>query len=162
MPRAYIVHLARVLPDDETALAALADPAFNPASQVILSAGEALSEPAGASDEAVRVITYEPERVVVEATLARPGYLVLADTYYPGWRATVDGAPVTIRRANLLVRAVYLAPGQHRVEFVYAPDTLRWGAMVSGMGGIILLGMLIAECHAKAADAPRRSRRGGV
>ncbi len=162
LPRAYVVHRARVFPDDETALAALADPAFNPATQVILSAGEALSDSAEVADEAARVITYEPERVAVEATLARPGYLVLADTYYPGWRATVDGTPVTIQRANLLFRAVYLTPGQHRVVFIYAPDTLRWGAMVSGIGWVILTGMLIAGYRAKVAGVPRRSRQGGV
>jgi uncharacterized membrane protein YfhO len=45
--------------------------------------------------------------------------LLLADTYYPGWVAEVDGNPVPIYRANLSVRAIQLPKGRHSVRFSY-------------------------------------------
>ena len=147
LPRAYVVHRARVIAEDEAALAVLADPAFDPASEVVIAEGEALSDAAGAADEAVHIVAYGPERVVIAATLSRPGYLVLGDTYYPGWQAMVDGVSVAVRRANLLLRAVYLPPGSHRVEFVYAPSTLRWGALVSALALATISGMWLIGCR---------------
>jgi len=79
----------------------------------------------------VTIVSYEPERVIIEADLASDGYLILTDTYYPGWRAYVDGEESSIIRANLLFRAISLAAGQHRVEFAYEPTSLKIGAAVS-------------------------------
>jgi hypothetical protein len=60
------------------------------------------------------VVAYEPERAEVDVQLARPGFLVLTDTHYPGWRAEVNGA------AARNLRADYLFPG-HRPGFGRAP-----------------------------------------
>ena len=54
--------------------------------------------------ENVEVLRYEPQRVELRAKLDRPGLVILADTFYPGWRLTVDGRPAPILRANLLMR----------------------------------------------------------
>ena len=62
---------------------------------------------------------------------SKPGYLVLSDTFYPGWRATIDGRPTRIYRANSLVRAVAVDSGDHEVEFVYDPATPKVGAALS-------------------------------
>jgi uncharacterized membrane protein YfhO len=77
------------------------------------------------------MVSCEPERVIIEADLASDGYLMLTDTYYPGWRAYVDGEESSIIRANLLFRAISLAAGQHRVEFAYEPTFLKIGAAIS-------------------------------
>ena len=73
------------------------------------------------------MVAYEPERVVIEVDAPRPGYLVLTDSYYPGWQAMVDRAATTILRANGFFRAVALDEPQ-RVEFV-SPEQLGWGAL---------------------------------
>jgi hypothetical protein len=131
LSRAFVVHQARVL-DDEAALAAMEDPTFCPEEEVILASGgrEALSSHDSGEDE-VEILSYEPERVVISANLAEAGYLVLTDTYYPGWRALVDGLEMPIYRADLLFRAVYLPAGQHRIEFIYDPCSFRVGAAIS-------------------------------
>ncbi|MCP4036695.1 MAG: YfhO family protein, partial [bacterium] len=83
----------------------------------------------------------EPERVVVKARSDRAGYLVLSDAYYPGWRARVDGKPVSIHRANYLFRAVPIPAGESRVEFVFESDSLERGLWTSA-GAVALLATL--------------------
>jgi hypothetical protein len=82
-----------------------------------------------------------PERVVVETDAATPAYLVLADTFDPGWSATVDGRPAPIRPAYVAFRAVFLAAGEHTVIFTYRPAGFELGLGLSGCG--ILLGLLL-------------------
>jgi uncharacterized membrane protein YfhO len=151
LPRAWVVHQAEVIPDDEQAIARLREPDFDPARTAILASGETL---AGAGVAMAQVVSYAPEEVVVDVTTDAPGYLLLADTFYPGWQAVVDGQPTPILRADVLFRAVRLGPGIHRVEFRYRPASLRWGAWISaaaallwvgGMFGALLYGRLPQE-----------------
>jgi len=173
LPRAYVVYAARFVADDEEALAALADPDFDPAREVVLegrdeegrgvqgagkqgSKGARLQSRRGAGSQGHKVArvqgafveVYEPERVVVRAILVEPGYLVLSDTHYPGWKAWVDGEPAVILRANLLFRAVALGAGEHVVEFRYQPASLRWGAAIS-LAALALLLAGLGFCIAR-------------
>jgi hypothetical protein len=136
LPRAFVVHRARLMEDDESVVAAMRDESFRPDEEVILAEasprwGASVSLQATLNPDQVTIISYEPERVIIEADLASEGYLVLTDTYYPGWRAYVDGEESPIIRANLLFRAIGLSAGQHRVEFSYEPASLKIGAAVS-------------------------------
>jgi uncharacterized membrane protein YfhO len=69
----------------------------------------------------VQVVQYEDARVTLRASLEAPGYLILADLYYPGWRATVNGAVVPVLRADGVFRALALPAGEHEILFVYRP-----------------------------------------
>ena len=66
-------------------------------------------------------------------------YLVVSDSHYPGWRATLDGSSVPLHRANYALRAVRLPAGTHRVRFEYAPWSFRGGLAVSllSLGGLL-------------------------
>jgi uncharacterized membrane protein YfhO len=75
----------------------------------------------------------------VDARSDAPGYLLLTDTFYPGWRATVDGVPAEILRADVAFRALRLEPGEHRVEFSYQSVSLRWGAWISAVALLLLI-----------------------
>jgi hypothetical protein len=85
-----------------------------------------------------RVVVDEPQRVRVEAELARAGLLVLADAYYPGWRAyrqTPGGwEPIANYRTNRVLRGVWLPAGRQCVEWRYEPDSFRRGAALSLAG----------------------------
>jgi len=135
LPRAFLVRRARVLPNAEEALAALRDPAFDPAEEVVLAEGEALDAPGGQGS--VEMVSYEAERVELNVRLDGPGYLVLTDTYYPGWEATVDGEPVPLRRVDLYFRAVRLDAGEHRVVFRFRSAPVRWGLGVSAAAWLL-------------------------
>ncbi|MHB8420741.1 MAG: YfhO family protein [Myxococcales bacterium] len=97
-----------------------------------------------------RLVSDGGERVAVETASASERWLVLADQYYPGWVATVDGVLAPIRRSYGAVRAVRLGAGRHRVVFEYRPASFRAGALVSA---VTLLGLLAAAL----ARRPKRS-----
>jgi hypothetical protein len=84
-----------------------------------------------------RIVTDLPERVVVWTESAAPAYLVLADTFDPGWSATLDGRPVPIRPAYVAFRAVALPAGPHTVEFTYRPAGLTLGLALSAAGAAL-------------------------
>src|SRR2546429_8539757 len=84
----------------------------------------------------------EPARVVVAASTDAPAWLVLTDTWFPGWRARVDGADVVVRRADHAFRAVALPPGRHEVEFTFTPRGLRAGAAIT-LAALALVGVLL-------------------
>jgi hypothetical protein len=141
-PRSYVVSGTRIA-DGAAAYRALADPSFDPAREIVLPEGR--PEPPGeAPAGASRVLELRHDRVRLEADLVRAGYLVLADTYDPGWKASVDGQPAPVLRANAGFRAVRLEPGRHQVEMVYRPASVVAGAALSA--ATLLLG-----CGAAAA-----------
>jgi uncharacterized membrane protein YfhO len=72
--------------------------------------------------------------VRAQASLSNPGYLVLVDTFDPGWRVRVDGHPATLLRANIAFRAVLLPPGTHEVTFLYRPWSVGLGLTLSATG----------------------------
>ena len=89
------------------------------------------------------------ERVRLRVTSAQPGTLVLADTWYPGWVAEVDGAPVEVRRVAPDHRAIDLDQGTHEVLFAYRP---WWRLSIwSSLGWLVVL--LLASWKATATPA---------
>lgn len=156
LPRATIVHEARLIPDDARALEALSTPDFQPARTVILSEGQPLENAGSGVADRVIVLIYEAERIVIEADLGSPGILVLSDTDYPGWQAFVDGAETAIWRANLLFRAVPLPAGHHRVEFIFNPPSWALGLRLSCASLIALAGAL-AVARLRQARTPALS-----
>ena len=107
--------------------------------------------PLAVSSGRVLSIERSGERLRVEAESESDGVLVLNDAYWPGWIATIDGAPASILRADVLVRAVPWPAGRHVLEMRYAPAEVRVGALLTGLGAI---GILIAA----AWPALRRRR----
>jgi len=75
--------------------------------------------------------------------MVQAGYLVLTDTFYPGWQATVDGEPAEILPADHAFRAVSLEAGEHTIRFEYRPLSFRVGAWVSLGAGLLLAAALI-------------------
>ncbi len=139
LPRAFIAHAATVANDD-AAFARLRDPSFQPEREVLLSEGGELRDVAPARDS-VEIATYKSGRVAIKATTDQPGYLVLADSWYPGWNALVDGRSAPIHRADVLFRAVRIEPGTHDIEFEYRPLSFAVGATISAISLLIALGI---------------------
>jgi hypothetical protein len=126
MPRAWMAHGIVTVADEAAARQALAAPGSDPTRRPVVegSVSETLS-PARALGEATRAgfarITRDlPELVEVETSTEREeAVLILADSWFDGWTAELDGEPVTMRPANLAFRAVAVPRGVHTVTFRY-------------------------------------------
>lgn len=140
LPRAFIVHNTQVL-TDEAAYMRMNRDDFDPRRLLILSAGTELSTRNGAQldDESVKIVEYKPERITIDVQASADGYVLLTDSWYPGWSARVDGREATIERSDYIFRAVRVSAGSHRVEFEYRPLSLYAGASLS----LIALGFLV-------------------
>jgi hypothetical protein len=148
LPRASLFSAAEVQPDDRV-LARLKDPSFDPYEKVVLSAESVsaedaamlrpLTEASTAPVTRARIALYQSQRVRIEADSSVPAVLMLNDTNFPGWRATVNDKPAPILQADYLFRGVLVPAGKSIVEFSYQPTSFRLGAIISALALVALL-----------------------
>jgi hypothetical protein len=138
LPRAYLVPNAIVRASGKSSIEVmnfLAEGAFDPRREVVFEAGDApprlptTVRPSLPGE--VRLEVEEDMRMRLRVVTPEEQFLVLADTYYPGWKATVDGQPTPIYRANYLMRAVVVPAGEHVVEFRFEPASFWLGFRVT-------------------------------
>jgi hypothetical protein len=86
-----------------------------------------------------------PDRISILVQTTRPQLLILADTYYPGWQARIDGERTPIVATNVLFRGVLVKSGTHWVEFQYRPYALGLGLLVSLMGSLTVVALLLGH-----------------
>jgi hypothetical protein len=87
-----------------------------------------------------RIVNYGPNRLAIETVADKRAALVVSETYYPGWEATMDGRPAAILTANYLLRGVIVPEGRHLVEMRYTAPAARRGAIISALTLLALLG----------------------
>lgn len=144
LERVRIAHdsVSRAGPEEAAAWLASAASAARHARDGVLASTVVLEPAAGgvlpptlsgheSSEGRVRIVPQpDPDRLMLEAELTAPGFVVIADAYYPGWKAWVDGRPAAIFPADLLFRAVAVPAGAHALELRYHPPSLRYGAVL--------------------------------
>jgi hypothetical protein len=104
----------------------------------------------GPDDAAVEIVSFEAERVALQTRTRHPSLLVLAEAWYPGWSATVDGIETPCVPANAWMRAVAVPAGTHRVELRFRSRLLLPGALLSLLAAVGLIVLARGE-------GPRRS-----
>lgn len=107
--------------------------------------------------EAVGFDRYEPTRVEMTARLSRPGFVVLADVDFPGWRLTIDGKPAPILKANRLMRGAAVEAGTHRLVYTFEPASLKVGVSASLAGFAALAGLVVWSIRQREPRLPRPS-----
>ncbi len=127
--------------DEEDVLAHLVDNPERIGEEVVLSDPDAPVTEAGDDSGQAEIQSYDNTRVVVDASMPDDGYLFVADTWYPGWSASIDGEETEIFRANHAFRAVHVPAGNHEVEFSYQQPWLREGAVVSIVSVLLTIGI---------------------
>jgi hypothetical protein len=100
----------------------------------------------------------DAHEVRLRVTTLGSSFLVLSDTFYPGWRAEVDGRPAAIQRANITQRAVRLEPGAHEVRFYFRSTPALLGAGISALSALVLGLLLLGERRARQATGGGRRR----
>jgi hypothetical protein len=127
----YLTSLGHAMPDGTTHV-----DLFDPKRQAVIETptGARLNLPAGPTDppgpeRPARIVSYGAERVEVDVPAGGPGLVVLADTYFPGWKATVNGRPAQVLATDVTFRGVLLGSEASDVVFTYhSPGgKLGWG-----------------------------------
>jgi hypothetical protein len=141
--RLHIAGKAESFSNEGEIIKRMADTGFNPDDTVLIyekgkeGAGEGVLKDKDRGGDIrwhARFLHYGANRVEIEAQTDRDAWLYLSDTYYPGWKAYVDGKKTKIYRANLAFRAIKIPKGGHTVVFRYAPVSLYIGLILTVIG----------------------------
>jgi hypothetical protein len=139
LPRARLVADAVVVSDDQ-AVARILDPAFDVARTAVLAEEPPIQLPGGAATGEVTWIERGINQMRLQVRSEGPALLVLADNWFPGWHARVNGRETAVLRAYHALRAVPVGAGEQTVELYYASSVLRGSLMLS----IAALALLLA------------------
>lgn len=149
LPRAFLATGLDVVPNADAVVGRLKSPTWRAQQAAVASATEVdasqMFRETGDPGQA-RIVVDQPERVVVDTNAAGRRVLVLTDSFYPGWEATVDGVAQPILPVNVLFRGIVVGPGSHQVVFSYQPASWRLGVILSALG---VLGGLAALIFAR-------------
>jgi hypothetical protein len=141
-PRAFMVREIITIPDDDmsvnAALQLMDTPDFDPSTTAVIAAENLPAADSTALDSTVAITHYEAERIELQVNASRAGYLVLADAWYPGWHATVNGTETPIYRADVMFRAIYVPEGESTVVFTFAPTAYPLALIIGGAAWLAL------------------------
>jgi hypothetical protein len=145
LSRARAVHLVESVPDPGRLAMRIEEPSFDPATTALL-VNEPVPQLESCAGDEVGIGSYAPNRVRIQANMRCRGLVILADTYFPGWQASVDGRPAKIHAVYAGLRGVVVEAGRHEIEYRYRPMSVFAGA------ALMLVGLLLASV------LPRRVR----
>jgi hypothetical protein len=151
-PRAWVATGATAVSSYDEALAKVTSGDVNPRVDVVRVAGSSGTPPDIPGE--VREVRREPQHVMLSGSFpggSQGSWVVMADAYYPGWRAWVDGRPAPVERVDYILRGVPVERPATRIDTVYAPASFRLGQFVSVVSLAVLVG---------AVACPGRRRRG--
>lgn len=141
LPRAYFAPCAVAVKGPVQAFEALRSQPPDAGSLLVVEGVQPRScrpAPGSAARGSVRFLADRPNRVVLESRSDVPGYVVLSDLNYPGWRAWIDGGPVPVLHANGAGRAVEVSRGAHRVEMRFEPGSFRNGLAITALAALLI------------------------
>ena len=150
-PPAYAwVATAGLKLNDSSAVGVVLDPRLNPRAVVLLAEDAPVQAPAldtlpTPSTATARVTQWEPGRMTValETPPDADGYLVVAENWYLGWRATVDGQSEPVLRANVAQMAVPLRAGAREVELTFTSATYARGRLLTVLSLVAVIGLVV-------------------
>jgi hypothetical protein len=130
---------------------------FDPLATVLVETEAASAATASIAKDAAAeavVTRYEPQRIELRTRNSSAGFLVLSEVDYAGWTAWIDGRPAALHRADYTLRGLAVPAGEHRIEILYRPQTLRNGAL-GALLGLLLLAAGYARMRMRAGAEAR-------
>lgn len=145
MGDAWINYGVRVVDSPEKALASVFSSEFDPRREVVLEQFPSkrypeFDIPPATSVKNIRRVS--PTETVYRVKLDRPGFLVVSESGYSGWRAYMDGKPTQWLQADFILRAVELPSGIHTVRFEYRPWWISVATTLTLCGVVVIFGLL--------------------
>jgi hypothetical protein len=156
LPRAYLVGRARVT-EPGGALDVMRSPDFDPRQEAILHEAPPMTLADGPVAGEARITSRRDDEVRLTVKVDRPALLVLAENYYPGWQAWVNGESAPVLLANHTFRAVAVPAGEHDVVFRFRPTELFIGFWIYVLGMLALAGygaLLVVRRLRAPAEGP--------
>jgi len=130
--------------NDIAVIAEMMSSDYNPADVAFASGPGAAGEYPGSRACHINWLADEPDQLVLEIEAADRAFVVVADGWFPGWRARVDGAEIPIHRVNQLLRGVIVEAGHHRIEMTFEPRGWATGVSLTRIGMLVALILSIA------------------
>jgi hypothetical protein len=172
-PRAFVVHDIRNAAGENAAFEKMQkgahrfadgtyDVQFDPMQSAVVE-GPALdlqqvhSCPTASGDAVPRIVSYEPGNVAIRVRAHCAGLLVLTDSYYPGWKATVNGKDVRIHATDGAFRGVVIPQGASTVVFRYEPASFHDGVVLTILGSIGVLALAASDLRRRRGRAKRNT-----
>jgi len=141
LPRARLVRNAVVLSDSEVVPYIMSDE-YRPSDEVVLTEEPPIPLSGGPAGGEVRWLEKGSNRLRLEVRTEAPALLVLADNWYPSWKARVGGEETPVLRANHSLRAVPVPSGQSEIEVFYDAGVLGGPLLVSFVSLLLVCGAL--------------------
>lgn len=92
------------------------------------------------STATIELFSHQPNKLVYETSTKSPQLAIFSEVYYPkGWNAYINGKPVEYFRADYLLRAMVIPPGNNKIEFIFEPKVIQTGSTISLASSIIFL-----------------------
>lgn len=139
LPRAFIVRNAKIIKEKEQIFNELRKEAFEPKEYVILEKDPGVPLINPGSFEEANISYYSPNKIINNVNLDYPGFLILSEVWYSGWKAYDNGKQTEIYKTNYALRSIFLKEGEHKVEFIYQPESLKTGTIITVLAIIFLI-----------------------
>lgn len=151
LPEAYLVNRFIQAVDGADAKVQIQSSQFDPRSEVVLELPKNFATPVNGPKLALVPLALKRQscnQIDLEVASPSAAILVLTDTFYPGWIATIDGRQTEILHANFLFRAIVVPAGVHSVCFAYRPLSWRFGLLLALFSALSLLALVVSFCWA--------------
>ncbi len=128
------------------------------------SCGPSLRDvPAGTSidPQKVKIVAYEPQRMTLEVDAPGNGWLVVTDSWSPGWTASVNGRATQIMGANFVFRAVPTTAGRNLIDFQFRAFGFPWlvaasWLVLAAVGTVSVVAVFAVRRQTPSTDLPSR------
>jgi len=149
-PRYFSLDKAQaiVVKSDNEARTVVEAPNFDPGQNVVLLDSQvkpinSLIQKQTTHPSQVKVVSEEAEKIMLHLERDTPGYLILAKTYYPGWKAKVNGVEQPVLQANYAFSAIEVGVGTSSVEYYYDPFSFKLGLALTALSILLAIGLVI-------------------
>lgn len=148
--RAFLVNDALFLKSKQEVLSKVCETNFDFAATVAIESETSDKPAAGLSElshppgnTVCNLVVHEPGYIRINAAVEHGAYLVISDTYYPGWKGYVDGKEEAVLRANYIMKALLIPKGNHTIELRYEPASFKVGIAVTALTVLLLAVVLL-------------------